>query len=189
MQTNSQLATSVYTGYAQKVNIYLMKNRNITHNAPIGKESWFGCGGSADLLFRPNDAEELSVFLQNWPLKEPLTIIGGLANTIIRDGGLRGATVQLGKGFSEIVILSKSPLPSGERARVRGKSVRGNLLFFLDDYLRHTARRIPARPAFRAIPVIKPRKHIGLFGGLHHDQLITAHAEMPVADQTDAFGA
>ncbi len=100
-----------------------MKNRNITHNAPIGKESWFGCGGSADLLFRPNDAEELSVFLQNWPLKEPLTIIGGLANTIIRDGGLRGATVQLGKGFSEIVILSKSPLPSGERARVRGENI------------------------------------------------------------------
>jgi len=83
-----------------------MTKTNITHNAPIGKESWFGCGGAADLLFRPDDAAELSVFLQNWPLKEPLTMIGGLANTIIRDGGLRGATVQLGKGFSDVVILN-----------------------------------------------------------------------------------
>lgn len=71
-------------------------------NAPLGKESWFGCGGSADLLFRPADVDDLAAFLKQWPLKEPLLFIGGLANTIIRDGGVRGATIQLGKSFSEI---------------------------------------------------------------------------------------
>lgn len=74
-------------------------------DAPLGKESWFGCGGVADLLFRPADLDDLSVFLKYWPLKEPLTIIGGLANTIIRDGGIRGVTIQLGRAFSNITVM------------------------------------------------------------------------------------
>lgn len=77
---------------------------DIIENAPLGKESWFGCGGSADLLFKPADVDDLAEFLKQWPLKNPLTFIGGLANTIIRDGGLRGATIQLGKSFSDIQI-------------------------------------------------------------------------------------
>jgi UDP-N-acetylmuramate dehydrogenase len=85
----------------------------ILKNAPLGKESWFGCGGSADLLFRPADVDDLSAFLKFWPLKDPLTIIGGLANTIIRDGGLRGATVQLGKAFAGITVMEGGFITAG----------------------------------------------------------------------------
>lgn len=85
----------------------------IVENAQIGKESWFGCGGAADLLYRPADTEDLSAFLKIWPLKEPLTIIGGLANTIVRDGGIRGATLQLGKSFAEVKVLGDRFLWAG----------------------------------------------------------------------------
>lgn len=74
----------------------------VTENAPIGAQSWFRAGGSADLLFTPKDVEDLRDFLMLYPKQEPITIIGGLANTIVRDGGIRGVTIQLGKSFANI---------------------------------------------------------------------------------------
>lgn len=85
----------------------------LIQNAPIGQQSWFRCGGAADLLFKPTDAEDLSSFLKQWPILEPLTVIGGLANTIVRDGGLRGATIQLGKALSDINVLDKQYIQAG----------------------------------------------------------------------------
>jgi len=85
----------------------------LIENAPIGKQSWFRCGGNADLLFKPADANDLSSFLKQWPVLEPLTIVGGLANTIIRDGGIRGATIQLGKSFSEVQVLDGQYIQAG----------------------------------------------------------------------------
>jgi UDP-N-acetylmuramate dehydrogenase len=79
----------------------------IIENAPLGAQSWFRCGGSADLLFKPADADDLAHFLKIWPTEQSITIIGGLANTIIRDGGIRGACVQLGKEFSIINTLDE----------------------------------------------------------------------------------
>jgi UDP-N-acetylmuramate dehydrogenase len=75
----------------------------VIKDAPLGKESWFGCGGTADQLFRPKDADELAQFLKTY--SGDITMLGGLANTIIRDGGIRGVTIQLGKEFSEIKVL------------------------------------------------------------------------------------
>ena len=82
----------------------------LIENAPIGAQSWFRCGGEADLLFKPRDQEDLAKFLRQWPAGEPLTVIGGLANTIVRDGGIRGATIQLGKEFSNVEILGKNKI-------------------------------------------------------------------------------
>ena len=93
----------------------------IIENAPLGAMSWFRCGGKADLLFKPADAEDLSMFLQKWPANEPLTIIGGLANTIIRDGGIRGACVQLGKPFAKVSAHAKQhPREGGDLDLVSG---------------------------------------------------------------------
>ncbi len=83
----------------------------LTENAPIGAQSWFGCGGSADLLFEPADAQDLRVFLLQYT--QELTVIGGLANTIIRDGGVRGVTLQLGKTFAEIKRLDEIYIEAG----------------------------------------------------------------------------
>ena len=76
-----------------------------TPDAPLGAQSWFRCGGNADLLFQPKDIDDLSSFLKQLPDDAPLHIVGGMANMIIRDGGLRGVTVQLGKAFAKIDTL------------------------------------------------------------------------------------
>lgn len=83
-----------------------MKNirGTFTENAPLGQQSWFGCGGSADVLFEPADPEDLAAFLIQYPSGEPLRVLGGLANTIIRDGGVRGCVIRLGKPFSQIDV-------------------------------------------------------------------------------------
>lgn len=78
----------------------------ITRDAPLGEKSWFRCGGCADMLYTPQDVAALSEFLKIWPVDEPLTIAGGLANTIVRDGGVRGVTVKLGKTFSSIAVMA-----------------------------------------------------------------------------------
>lgn len=77
--------------------------KSVLKDVPLGKESWFGCGGNADQLLRPANADELAQFLKEY--NGDITVLGGLANTIIRDGGIRGVTVQLGKEFSEIKVL------------------------------------------------------------------------------------
>lgn len=75
-----------------------------THDFPLGRKSWFRCGGRADLLFEPEDVEDLSIFLKEYPENEPLMVLGGMANCIIRDGGIRGCVIRLGKNFADIEI-------------------------------------------------------------------------------------
>ncbi len=92
-----------------------MKNirGKVIDNAPLGEQSWFRCGGSADLLFKPADEDDLAAFLAGWDHKKPLTIIGGLANTIIRDGGVRGCVVQLGKDLAGIETMGDNYIRAG----------------------------------------------------------------------------
>jgi UDP-N-acetylmuramate dehydrogenase len=86
----------------------------LTENAPLGADSWFACGGTADLLFQPADTDDLAHFLLTH--RGDLTILGGLANTIIRDGGIRGATIQLGKEFAAIKVLNGEYIEAGAGA-------------------------------------------------------------------------
>ena len=85
----------------------------LIENAPIGQQSWFRCGGNADLLFKPADEEDLANFLRQHPPTEPITVIGGLANTIVRDGGIRGVTIQLGKEFANIETIGRNKIKAG----------------------------------------------------------------------------
>ena len=96
----------------------------LTENAPLGAQSWFRCGGSADLLFEPADLDDLAMFLisHNSPPSRPLkggggiTVLGGLANTIIRDGGVRGVVIRLGKPFAGIEIMDEHYIRAGAGA-------------------------------------------------------------------------
>lgn len=92
-----------------------MKNirGELIENAPIGAQSWFRCGGNADLLFKPADQEDLANFLKQWPYGDPITVIGGLANTIVRDGGIRGVTIQLGKEFASTEATDRETIKAG----------------------------------------------------------------------------
>lgn len=85
-----------------EADIFQKLRGEVVENAPIGAQSWFRAGGNADFLFTPKDADDLADFLALYSKDEPLTIIGGLANTIVRDGGIRGVTLQLGKNFANV---------------------------------------------------------------------------------------
>jgi UDP-N-acetylmuramate dehydrogenase len=73
-------------------------------NAVLGPNTWFRVGGPAEFLLRPADVEDLADLLRAMPLEMPVTIIGAASNLIIRDGGILGAAIKLGRGFSEITV-------------------------------------------------------------------------------------
>ncbi len=75
-----------------------------TENALLGAQGWFKCGGNADVIFRPADTDDLIYFLKNTLADIPVSVFGVLSNTIIRDGGVRGVVIKLGREFAGIEI-------------------------------------------------------------------------------------
>lgn len=73
-----------------------------TENAPLSRTTWFRVGGPAEVLYRAADAEDLAGFLAGCPEDVPLTVIGVGSNLLVRDGGVPGVVVRLGRGFTEI---------------------------------------------------------------------------------------
>lgn len=71
-------------------------------NADLAKTNWFGVGGKADILFRPYDISDLAFFLKNKDYDLKVTIIGVGSNVIIRDGGVEGVVIKLGREFNKI---------------------------------------------------------------------------------------
>ncbi|MBI1204133.1 MAG: UDP-N-acetylmuramate dehydrogenase [Rhodopseudomonas sp.] len=71
-------------------------------NQPLGPFTWFRVGGPAQVLFTPESESDLAYFLAHLPADLPLTVIGVGSNLIVRDGGVPGVTIRLGRGFNEI---------------------------------------------------------------------------------------
>lgn len=63
---------------------------------------WFGVGGDAEWLFTPADAADLSEFLYALKPDVPVTVLGVGSNILIRDGGISGVVIRLGRGFTHI---------------------------------------------------------------------------------------
>lgn len=106
-----------------------------TSNAPLGAKGWFRCGGAADILFKPADQQDLQDFLEKCPSKIPIHIFGVLSNSIIRDGGLRGVTIRLGREFANIEVKGESLIAGAlaldaNVARVAAENGIGGLEFF-----------------------------------------------------------
>ena len=76
----------------------------VVREAPLGAQSWFRVGGAAELLVRPEDAEDLASFLAALPPELPVVTIGASSNLIIRDGGLPGIVVRLSRGFAAVAL-------------------------------------------------------------------------------------
>jgi UDP-N-acetylmuramate dehydrogenase len=74
----------------------------LTANAPLNGITWFRVGGPAEVMFRPADRDDLLDFLQAKPADVPVTVLGVASNVLIRDGGLPGVTLRLGRGFAEV---------------------------------------------------------------------------------------
>ncbi|MGL4312530.1 MAG: FAD-binding protein, partial [Sphingomonas sp.] len=75
-------------------------NGRLTKNAPLAPLTWFKTGGAAALLFEPASADALADFLADLPSWVPVMALGLGSNLIVRDGGVPGVVVRLGKAFS-----------------------------------------------------------------------------------------
>jgi UDP-N-acetylmuramate dehydrogenase len=82
----------------------------LTAEAPLAQSTWFRVGGPAEILFRPADPEDLARFLAERPDDVPVTVIGASSNLLIRDGGISGIVVRLGKGFAAIEVEGETVL-------------------------------------------------------------------------------
>ena len=74
----------------------------LTPQAPLDKLVWFKSGGPADWLFEPADLEDLTLFLGTLEDDTPVMALGLGSNLIVRDGGVPGVVVRLGKAFSSV---------------------------------------------------------------------------------------
>ncbi len=73
-------------------------------NQSLAELTWFRVGGPAQVLFMPEDEQDLAYLLGNLPGEIPLTVIGLGSNLIVREGGVPGVVVRLGRGFADIAI-------------------------------------------------------------------------------------
>jgi UDP-N-acetylmuramate dehydrogenase len=73
-------------------------------NQTLAELTWFRVGGPAQVLFMPEDEDDLAYALQHLPREMPVTAIGLGSNLIVRDGGVDGVVIRLGRGFSEVTI-------------------------------------------------------------------------------------
>src|SRR5215475_14218910 len=82
-------------------------------NQPLAELTWFRVGGPAQALFMPEDEQDLSYFLGHLPPEIPVTVIGLGSNLIVRDGGVPGAVIRLGRRFSDITVEEGSRIRAG----------------------------------------------------------------------------
>ena len=73
-------------------------------NQPLAELTWFRVGGPAQLLFMPEDEADLGYFLDRLPQEFVVTVIGLGSNLIVRDGGVPGVVIRLGRGFNAIAV-------------------------------------------------------------------------------------
>ena len=76
----------------------------LSEDAPLAQVTWFRVGGPAEVLFRPADHDDLAAFLAACPAEVPITVIGVASNLLIRDGGIRGVVIRLGREFAGIRV-------------------------------------------------------------------------------------
>ncbi len=82
-------------------------------DAPLAPLVWFKAGGAAQWLFEPQDADDLSAFLRGLDPSVPVMALGLGSNLIVRDGGVPGVVVRLGKPFAKVERRDATTLVCG----------------------------------------------------------------------------
>ncbi|MEO5493991.1 MAG: UDP-N-acetylmuramate dehydrogenase [Sphingomonas sp.] len=85
----------------------------LTHGAPLAPLVWFKSGGAAEWLFEPADVADLETFLYALDPAVPVMGLGLGSNMIVRDGGVPGVVVRLGKAFAKVERLDDTTLKCG----------------------------------------------------------------------------
>ena len=136
-------------------------------NRVLADLTWFRVGGPAEVLFTPADADDLSNFLANLDANVAVTIIGVGSNLLVRDGGVPGVVIRLGRGFGGLSvedghrIRAGTAVPDVKAARYALDNITGGLTFL---------RGIPGTIGGAL------RMNGGAYGCETKDVLIEAHA-------------
>lgn len=85
----------------------------LTAHAPLAPLVWFKSGGAAQWLFEPKDADDLAQFLRDLDPAMPVMALGLGSNMIVRDGGVPGVVVRLGKAFGTVDRMDATTLTAG----------------------------------------------------------------------------
>ena len=82
-------------------------------NQSLAEFTWFRVGGPAQAYFMPEDEDDLAYCLRNLPAEIPVTVVGAGSNLIVRDGGVPGVVVRLGRGFNATTIEPEHRVRAG----------------------------------------------------------------------------
>jgi UDP-N-acetylmuramate dehydrogenase len=88
----------------------------LSENAPLAGVTWFRVGGPAEVMFRPADEQDLAEFLAGAPSDVPITVIGVGSNLLVRDGGVPGVVIRLGRWFVDIRVVEGRRIAAGAGA-------------------------------------------------------------------------
>ncbi len=104
---------------------------------PLAPFTWFRVGGPAEALFLPADEDDLAVFLRGLPRETPITVLGAASNLIVRDGGVEGVVIRLGRAFADIRVqadecqaIAGAAALDGAVARAAGRAGLAGLEFY-----------------------------------------------------------
>jgi len=98
--------------------------------------TWFRVGGPAQVLFSPADEADLAYFLANLPSEIPVTVVGLGSNLLVRDGGIPGVVIRLGKGFNTVTaepdhrVRAGTAVPDVKVARAAADAGISGLAFY-----------------------------------------------------------
>lgn len=88
----------------------------LTPGAPLAPLVWFKSGGAAQWLFEPKDVDDLQSFLRDLEPEAPVMALGLGSNLIVRDGGVAGVVIRLGKAFAKVSKVDDFTLDCGAGA-------------------------------------------------------------------------
>ncbi len=88
----------------------------VMKGAALAPFTWFRVGGPADIVFLPEDVSDLQEFLRNIDPEIPVLTIGVGSNLLVRDGGIDGVVIRLGKAFAHIEPRAEATIFAGAAA-------------------------------------------------------------------------
>jgi UDP-N-acetylmuramate dehydrogenase len=108
----------------------------LSANSLMADVTWFRVGGPAQVLFTPADEADLAYFLKAIPSRLPVTVVGLGSNLLVRDGGVPGIVIRLGRGFFTIApeedhhIRAGAAVPDAKLARAAADAGIAGLAFY-----------------------------------------------------------
>ena len=88
----------------------------VLYGEALAPFTWFRVGGPADVIFLPEDVADLCDFLQKLDPGVPVMAVGVGSNLLVRDGGVEGVVIRLGRNFAEVEPRGDGRLWAGAAA-------------------------------------------------------------------------